>query len=141
MTRPSQGWATHAITALGVAAILGGFWIAGGPGQGRAERRDEMRRADLWAIQSQLGCLARERGVLSPEIGTTAACPAEPRLSDPVTGQLYVIETIDDENLRLCASFDIPPDPGAARHAGQGGFDEGGCMVMNLPKAQYQPGG
>lgn len=141
MTRRTKGWATHAITALGVAAIIGGFLIAGGPGQGRTERRDDLRRSDLWALQSQLDCLARERGALTPVIEATAACPATPRPSDPVTGQTYVIEQIDDENLRLCATFEIAPEPNTPRYAGQGGFDERGCMVMNLPKAQYQPGG
>ncbi|WP_299908846.1 hypothetical protein [uncultured Paracoccus sp.] len=142
MTGLSKGWATHAITALGLAAIVGGFLIAGGPGQGRAERRDDLRRSDLWSLQAQLDCLARERRVLSPMIESTAACPSTPRLSDPATGQAYVVEQIDDENLRLCASFEAAPeDPTRPRHAGQAGFDERGCMVMNLPRSQYQPGG
>ena len=141
MTRRSQGWATHAITALGVAAIIGGFLIAGGPGQGRAERRDDLRRSDLWALQSQLDCLARERGELTPVIEQTSACPAEPREIDPETGESYRIEQIDDENLRLCATFEAPIQAGGDAYATQGAFDPQGCMVMNLPKAQYQPGG
>lgn len=141
MMGPGKGWATHAITALGVAAIIGGFLIAGGPGQGRAERRDDMRRADLWALQAQLSCLARETGVLEPTVRATAACPATPSLADPITGEPYRIEPIDDENLRLCARFELPGVEGNARYAPMNEIDAQGCMVMNLPKSAYQSGG
>lgn len=141
MTRRSKGWATAAIAALGVAAIAGGILIAGGPGQGRAERRDDARRSDLWALQAQLDCLAREKGRLDVDVEPTAACPSKPRRVDPITGEIYRIEPIDDENLRLCATFELPPAGNLPRYAGQGSFDDKGCMVMNLPKSSYQPRG
>ncbi|TRW97320.1 hypothetical protein FNJ84_07310 [Paracoccus sp. M683] len=141
MARRAKGWATMAITALGVMAIAGGILIAGGPGQGRAERRDDMRRSDLWALQTQLICLASEKGRLDAVVETTAACPDAPNLTDPVTGEPYRIEVIDDENLRLCAIFEVPQPDNRPRYDGQGGFDDTGCMVMNLPKSSYQPGG
>lgn len=141
MTRRTKGWATGAITALGIGAMIGGVLIAGGPGQGRAERLDDLRRSDLFSLQAQLECLARERGMLTPEIETTRACPFEPRLVDPATGEPYRIEQVDDENLWLCASFDNAQLPEPGRYVAEGEFDSQGCMVMNLPRSSYAPGG
>ena len=88
-----------------------------------------------------LGVGAIIGGVLTTVIEATPACPAEPRQADPVTGAPYRIERIDDENLQLCASFDIAPRSGTERYCGQRVFDPQGCMVMNLPKSSYAPGG
>ncbi|MFV0384209.1 hypothetical protein [Paracoccus sp. (in: a-proteobacteria)] len=139
MLSRGRDWATMAITGLAVVAIVGGILVAGGPVQGRAERRDDLRRSDLNMLESQLRCLARERRLLSVEIATTEACPATPSLTDPVTGQPYRIEQIDAENLRLCASFEIPPSRDPARRDGMGHFDDQGCMVMMMQKGDFQP--
>ncbi|MBU3030275.1 hypothetical protein [Paracoccus marinaquae] len=140
MARRAKGGATVSIAAMGIGAILGGVLIGGGPGQGRAERRDEMRRSDLWALEAQLDCLARKRGSLDARIETTAACPDQPQLTDRETGEPYRIEQIDDENLRLCASFEIARGEGEIIRAGEN-FDAEGCRVMNLPGSSYRPEG
>lgn len=139
MARRGKGWAATAIAGLGVGAILGGMLIAGGPGQGRAERRDAARRDDLLALETQLACLAQESGQLTARIEATPACPAEPRQTDPETGVPYRIEQIDDENLRLCARFEVARLPAATGYGGE--FDAEGCKVMNLPRSAYLPDG
>ncbi|WP_157994908.1 hypothetical protein [Paracoccus tegillarcae] len=135
-----KGWATITISALALVAIIAGLLIGGGPGQGRAERRDDIRRSDLRAIEAQLSCLARERRELSPEISQTEACPDRPSLIDPVTETPYRIEQIDDENLRLCASFELSKAPDQSNYSRAGGFDENGCTVMFLPHTAYNRG-
>lgn len=132
----TKGWATMALAGLGVAAILAGLMLGGGPAQGRLEKRDDQRRSDLRALRDQLQCLAYERRELTPRVESTAACPDFTTLSDPLTGQAYVIEQIDDENLRLCASFETTPDERI--RAAFYDFDEDGCMVMTVRRSAYR---
>ena len=140
MAERARGWATTAITLLGVAAITGGILISGGPGQGRAERRDDQRDSDLQALEQQIICLAQERKVLSAEIATTEPCPDTPRTSDPSTGEPYRIEQIDAENIRLCAKFETEAVRQGRSDLGiEGSSDGQGCRILNLPDARYLP--
>lgn len=123
----SRSWATAGITALALAAIGGGLILSGGPGEGRAERRDWQRSADLSAIESQIRCLARQTGTLSVAIETTDACPDTPTLDDPVTGQPYEITLIDARNVRLCASFETER---AASGLQLGDSGQAGCRIL-----------
>ena len=128
-----------AISGLAAVAIVGGIMIAGGPGQGRAERRDDQRREDLSRIESQLRCQSMEARALIDDLAATEACPETPQREDRQTGTPYRIERIDDENLRLCAAFEIAPDP--ARQTYSRSFDEAGCRVVNIPETVYRDGG
>ncbi|MCQ0971822.1 hypothetical protein MLD63_15475 [Paracoccus sp. TK19116] len=139
MARAAQGWATAAISALAVVAIAGGIMIAGGPAQGRAERRDDQRRVDLSEIENQLRCLSMEARAFVTDPTATESCPDIPQRADRQTGEAYRIEPIDDENLRLCATFETAPD--RARGPFNREFDDQGCRVVNIPEAMYRDGG
>ncbi|MFN3273518.1 MAG: DUF5671 domain-containing protein [Paracoccus sp. (in: a-proteobacteria)] len=90
------------LAGLGVLALLGGLWLTGGPGQGRAEQRDAARMADLEALAAQARCLALE-GRAVPPIGVSERCPEVVRAADPWTGAEYLVEGIGGDRLRLCA--------------------------------------
>ena len=139
MARRAQGWASVAITILATVAVAGGIMIAGGPAQGRAERRDDQRIDDLARIESQLRCLSAERRAFVTTVTQTDVCPDMPQLTDRATGEPYRIERIDDENLCLCALFEIAPDP--VRRSTLGDFDGEGCRVVNIPETSYRDGG
>lgn len=129
MSDRRQTWAARAITVLALAMIIGGLILSGGPGQGRAERRDYQRSADLSQIEAQLLCLARQRGRLVAKVDTTEACPDRPTLADPATGMPYEITAIDGQNLRICAEFETET---VARDLGVGPEDSAmpGCRIV-----------
>ena len=117
-----------ALMAVGV--IAAALWTTGGPGTARAERRDDVRLADLDALHRHLTCL-RDAGLV-PDIAThSEGCPA-PRRADPWTGQPYRVSRVTDMSFRLCASFEttLPRDHW---RAGQGFDRDTGCMIRNLP--------
>ena len=131
MAERGQGWASLAIAAVALAAILGGLVLSGGPGQGRMERRDRVRLDDLMAIWRQAECRSLNGAPLDGALTPTAACPAEPRRADPQTGAAYRIEPVDARNLRLCADFELPPEELSPGWVGE---RQGDCLVMRLPE-------
>ena len=125
----AAGWAIAAVALAGIGA---GLWLSGGPGEGRAERRDALRQGDLAALAAQAQCLAAE-GRAVPPLAPTEGCPATPRLADPATGEAYGIEPVEDGRLRLCAARETAETygwPGASDPA------RPGCIVIDL----RQPG-
>ena len=142
MTRRRQGWPVWAIAVLAVVLIGVALTQTGGPMQGRAERRDEVRIADLNALMAQAGCRAAAAGTVTADLTATPACPDAPRATDPFTDRPYRIEVVDAENLRLCAAFetqawtgphlrrrDVRADGDCLIHrivAGQGGEEQHG---------------
>lgn len=123
MARP---WPVWALTALSLATLAAGIVATGGPGQGRAERRDETRQHDLSAIQSLLACKAQQAGSLGTEPTPTEACPMTPRLADPFTNAPYRIEIVPPDSIRLCAGFELPTE------AQDYGPDASGCIVQRI---------
>lgn len=102
--RAGRGGAA-ALAGLAGLGILAGLWLSGGPGQGRAEARDEARRSDLSELATQARCLALE-GEDVPPIDTSEGCPEAPPSADPWTGEPYRIERLPAGTLRLCASYE-----------------------------------
>ncbi|MDP5305811.1 hypothetical protein [Paracoccus spongiarum] len=125
-------WGMRGLTVLALLAIAGGLWVSGGPMQGRAERRDQMRSADLSALTAQAECRGTEAGAATADLGPTALCPETPRLADPATGAPYRITVLDRNNLRLCADFELPADKRLLAHEWQPGIDADGCIVYRL---------
>ncbi|MFN3527082.1 MAG: DUF5671 domain-containing protein, partial [Paracoccus sp. (in: a-proteobacteria)] len=122
-----------ALAGLGVLALLGGLWLTGGPGQGRAEQRDAARMADLEALAAQARCLALE-GREVPPIGVSERCPEVVRAADPWTGADYLVEGIGRDRLRLCAVRETEP---AWRDEVAGP----GCVLVDLSDLRATPGG
>lgn len=134
MAEPRRNPAVWGIAGLAVAAIAGGLAVTGGPGQGRAERRDDLRLADLMAIAGHLDCRADAGGGVVTDLSPSPACPAIVRASDPFTGTAYRVEVVDAQNLRLCAGFDLPQPSGALQPRDRGvGAD--GCIVHRLARS------
>ncbi|MBV0892003.1 hypothetical protein KTN05_09085 [Paracoccus sp. Z118] len=123
-----QRWATWAIAALAVAAIVGGLILSGGPGRGRMERRDATRMDDLTRLSTHISCLAGDSGRMPASLEETAGCPGPVRLADPFTDAAYRIEPLEDGKFRLCAGFELPADD-----AGRWQRRSGDCVVFDLP--------
>lgn len=122
----ARRWPVWALTALSLAVLVAGLVASGGPGQGRAERRDQTRRADLSDIQALLSCKAQQAGQVGTDPTPTEACPLTPRLADPFTDAPYRFELVTPDSIRLCAGFELPP----AAHGE--GPDESGCLVRRI---------
>lgn len=134
--RRAKGWATMAIAGIGVAAIVSGLIMAGGPAQGRAEQRDQRRERDLSRLVNHLQCLSREAGSLVAQAGATEACPLPENLVDPESGAAYRVEQIDDENLRVCADFETEAARDRIRaysYRTTDLIDDAGCRVAFFP--------
>lgn len=132
--RGMQRWATWAIAALAVLAIVGGLILSGGPGRGRLERRDAIRMDDLNRLSSHIGCLADGRGQMPSELDETSGCPGPIRRMDPFTDAAYRIEPLEDDKYRLCAGFELEPEP--SRHWQR---RDGDCIVFALPRQRSTP--
>lgn len=100
-------WPAFAIAGMVALAIGLGLAVTGGPGQGRKERRDEMRLEDLNQLSAQVYCLARaSAGQLPTDLSSTALCPGALRRADPYSGQPYRYDILSPETYRLCAGFE-----------------------------------
>jgi len=130
----STAWPAIAIAALAVVAIILGLIATGGPMQGRKERRDEVRQADLWRLGALAECLSREAGGPLPEtLAPTIACPGEVRLADPYTGAPYRYEVVAERRIRVCATFET--DLIARYRVEQTSFDAAeGCILYFVPE-------
>lgn len=101
--------ATLALTALVAAAVGLGLWAVGGPAQGRMEKRDQQRHADLMQLERQVACLSdAASGALPDAIAETDVCHIAERYADPWTGAAYVYDRLSDSGYRLCAGFEAP---------------------------------
>ena len=100
-------WPAFAIAGMVALTIGLGLVVTGGPGQGRKERRDEMRLEDLNLMSAQVHCLARAAaGQLPTDLAPTALCPGALRRADPFSGQPYRYDILSPETFRLCAEFE-----------------------------------
>lgn len=118
-------WPVWALTALSLTVLGAGLVMTGGPGQGRAERRDQTRSMDLSEIQGLLICKAHQDRRLGTDPTPTDACPMTPRLADPFTDTPYRIELIAPDTIRLCADFELPPRDDSRS-------DESGCIIQQV---------
>ncbi|WEF25406.1 hypothetical protein [Paracoccus sp. S3-43] len=120
----ARRWAVQGLTVLGVTVLAAGLVATGGPGQGRAERRDQTRDNDLAQIQSLLDCKAQQAGHVVIDPTPTEACPMTPRLADPFTAAPYRVELVAPDSIRLCAGFELPVEMSLR--------DEAGCRVWRI---------
>ncbi|MBK4215367.1 hypothetical protein JJJ17_05450 [Paracoccus caeni] len=121
-------WPVWGFVALCLAVLVAGLIATGGPAQGRAEKRDQVRTGDLSALYQLLLCKARETGSLGTDPTPTEACPMTPRLADPFTAAPYRVELVDAQNLRLCADFEI----GVNKQADYFTHDADGCLIERV---------
>lgn len=121
-------WPVWGLVGLSLTVLAAGLIATGGPAQGRAEKRDETRQRDLAELWQQLACKSVETGALLTDPTPTEACPATPRLADPFSETPYRVEQVDEQNLRLCAGFELPVDP----QRNYGGRDAAGCVVQRF---------
>lgn len=104
--------ATLGIVVLSGALVVATLALTGGPVHARKEHRDDVRMQDLRAIQQYVSCAAASStGPLPDRPAPVAGCGTLPRLSDPYTGQRYRYEVLNLRTIRLCADFELPPDP------------------------------
>lgn len=122
----ARRWPVWGLTALSLAVLVAGIVATGGPAQGRAEKRDATRLRDLSEIQTLLHCKAQQAGQVGTDPTPTDACPMTPRLADPFTNAPYRIELVAPDRVRLCAAFELPPEPGDYAP------DASGCIVQRI---------
>ena len=129
--RSGQGWASLAIAALAAVLVIAGLVMVGGPMQARKERRDQARMDDLALLADHVDCLSQtEQGsVLPADLAATPSCPAPDRLADD-SGAPYRYQPTDALHYRLCAKFELPPDPAQAGWAEK---RDGDCILRKLP--------
>lgn len=123
-----KGWATAAIVALSVAAIVAGLALTGGPGTARKQNRDRDREQDLMALAAFVDCLATEANELPARIEPTRQCDRRLRMADPQTGAAYRYRVVDPGHYRLCADFELPPE----RPDDPWGRDAQGCIARDF---------
>lgn len=121
-----QGWAAFAIAGLAALILLAALAEIGGPAEGRKERRNELRHADLVALSRYVACLSRPG--MPDSLEPAHGCIQPARLADPVSGQPYRFEPAGDRRFRVCAAFD--PDWRGAPY--QPRIDSRGCLDYEL---------
>ncbi|MCE0506798.1 DUF5671 domain-containing protein [Roseivivax sp. GX 12232] len=122
--------AVAGIGGLALLLVASAFWQVGGPGQGRAEARDEARFSDLLGLTSLVACKAATGGDTLPEdLSPGESCHYDIRRSDPFTEAPYRYEVLNPGEYRLCAEFELPE-----RLSGRAGsFDpETGCLYQQV---------
>lgn len=113
---PRQAFAVAA-TVVVTAAVLGGLYLLGAPGEARERRLDARRVADLRAFASAVDLYWTRRGSLPASPGELAR-ETELRLTtrDPVTARPYEYRVLGDQRYELCAEFarSSAQEPGAS---------------------------
>lgn len=126
-------WPVLALVVVAVGAIVTGLVVTGGPAQGRKERRDELRLADLQALARLVQCLAGESGALPTDLAATAQCAGDLRRADPHSGTPYRFEALSSDSFRFCATFET--DLPLRTHWSQVNIDAAaGCITSHLPR-------
>ena len=101
------------VVVAALAAIAGGLWLVGSPGQARRVRLDERRVADLQSIATNVDVYWSRQGTLPETLAAVSASSAgRPTPVDPVSAQPYEYRVIDTRDYELCATFDVESQPG-----------------------------
>ncbi|WP_339827369.1 hypothetical protein [uncultured Arenimonas sp.] len=103
----SAGRALALAAIVVVIAALGmGLWASGSPSTQREFRLDERRIRDLQAITTAVEGHYRNQAELPANLDLLADAPGS-RLSiaDPVSGEGYDYEIVDQHRYRICATF------------------------------------
>ena len=102
------------LVAIGViltvlAGLVLGLMAVGGPGYARMERHDRERAQDLRELGEYHRCQIVRSEAMDVDTPEVEHCMPQ-RLSrhgaDPVTGEPYVFERLDDNRFRVCATFE-----------------------------------
>lgn len=101
------------VIVAALAAIAGGLWLVGSPGQARRVRLDEHRVTDLQAIATSVDVYWTRQGTLPETLEAVSASSAgRPTPVDPVSAEPYGYRVIDGREYELCATFDVESQPG-----------------------------
>jgi hypothetical protein len=125
--------ALYAISAAGLVFMVIGFFIVGGPAQGRMERRDSERFEDLQSLSSCISDLDdATRAALPALLSEPLPCfnSTRPIRLDPLSDQPYRFERLDELRFSVCATFEGLPDQSYGRDEW---FDPAtGCLTTEL---------
>ena len=94
------------VTAIVMAAVIGGIILLDSPAQERLRRLDERRVDDLRELAYALDLYWTREGSLPPTLEELSSAPGVfVELFDPETGQLYEYRVLGDKAYELCAEF------------------------------------
>lgn len=88
-------------------AVVAGLIVTGGPGQGRAEKRDEQRWRDLRDSAALARCLYEVTGTAPEALHAMAGCSSIEVPTDPEIGAPYAYSLNGETGFRICATFEI----------------------------------
>jgi hypothetical protein len=93
-------------SAVVLAAVGAGLYVAGAPSEARLMRLDEQRVLDLRSLAGAIELYRNAEGELPRSLADTVKPQRVWRLPvDPETGDPYEYEVIDTRSYRLCAQF------------------------------------
>jgi hypothetical protein len=94
------------VVAAVIAAVVGGLLFIGSPGQERLRRLDGRRVADLAGVAEATDLYWTRKMTLPISLEELAHTPGlHLDWRDPVTGQPYAYQALDDSTYELCAVF------------------------------------
>jgi len=103
------------VAALGVCAIVGGFFTMEPAWIGQAQQTDLQRQRDLSAIANAIVVFKHKQDNLPYDLSKLAESPrpgtAPLALSDPETGQPYDYTRVTSHSYKLCAAFKLETLP------------------------------
>lgn len=134
-------------SAVMLAAVVAGLWINGSPADHRDRRVDEVRVADLRALEVVVGNYHGREGRLPSTLEQMVQRLADdaPRsLKDPEDGQPYGFRALDANRFELCATFRQASDQAAdaVRLGGIRPWQHGAgrhCFIREVESAATQP--
>ena len=92
--------------ALALAAITGGLWLIGPPGEQAAQRIDNRRVQELGAVADAIDIYFERNSRLPASLPELVAGLQSPLATvDPETGAAYDYRVADDRSYELCAAF------------------------------------
>ena len=86
-------------------ALVAGFYVVGGPGHARMEKRDRQRLADLRRFGEFKTCELTP----SSQPKDCAGLKGSENPVDPHTGEAFTFEARGEDAFRVCATFEINP--------------------------------
>jgi hypothetical protein len=131
------------MSALALAAVAGGLWVAGGPEYARKTERDRDRYNDLANLAVTTSC-GRDSAPDSLPREDAETCdvrvvdPSRPNRirgrTDPLTGEAYRFEKIDQTSFRVCADFETDYKPYSYGDYREDFDPETGCITANVTR-------
>jgi hypothetical protein len=125
---------------IAVAAIVAGVIVVGTPAEGRMQRLDRIRAADLREIVAAVDRYWRQHERLPASLRDVAADPrSDVSVVDPATETEYEYRIVDDDSYELCAVFDLASIP-ERRERGTFWLHDAGrnCFELDVMKREEQ---